>query len=45
MRPGDLAAREGVTAPTMTRIVASPQDAGLVDRAAIRRTGGPCSSP
>jgi DNA-binding MarR family transcriptional regulator len=31
-RLGDLAAREGVTAPTMTRIVAVLEDAGLVSR-------------
>jgi DNA-binding MarR family transcriptional regulator len=39
MRPGDLAAREGVSAPTMTRIVASLEDAGLVDRAADPQDG------
>ena len=32
-RLGDLAAREGVAAPTMTRIVASLEDAGYVHRA------------
>src|SRR4051812_20903159 len=31
-RLGDLAAREGVAAPTMTRIVAVLEDAGLVMR-------------
>jgi DNA-binding MarR family transcriptional regulator len=31
-RLGDLAAREGVVAPTMTRIVAVLEDAGLVSR-------------
>jgi DNA-binding MarR family transcriptional regulator len=31
-RLGDLAAREGVAAPTMTRIVAVLEDAGLVNR-------------
>jgi DNA-binding MarR family transcriptional regulator len=31
-RLGDLAAREGVAAPTMTRIVASLEDAGLMRR-------------
>jgi DNA-binding MarR family transcriptional regulator len=32
-RPGDLAAREGVAAPTMTRIVAGLEEAGYVRRA------------
>jgi DNA-binding MarR family transcriptional regulator len=32
-RPGDLAAREGVSPPTMTRIIASLEAAGLVGRA------------
>jgi DNA-binding MarR family transcriptional regulator len=34
LRLGDLAAREGVAAPTMTRIVASLEDAGYVRREA-----------
>lgn len=34
LRLGDVAAREGVTAPTMSRIIASLEDAGLVARAA-----------
>ncbi len=33
VRPGDLAAREGVSPPTMTRIIASLEAAGLVARA------------
>src|SRR3954447_25383191 len=33
LRPGDLAAREGVSPPTMTRIIASLEAAGLVARA------------
>jgi DNA-binding MarR family transcriptional regulator len=33
LRPGDLAAREGVAAPTMTRIVAGLEEAGYVRRA------------
>ena len=33
LRPGDLAVREGVAAPTMTRIVAGLEEAGYVRRA------------
>src|SRR3954465_9785210 len=33
LRPGDLAGREGVAAPTMTRIVAGLEEAGYVRRA------------
>jgi DNA-binding MarR family transcriptional regulator len=33
LRPGDLAVREGVAAPTMTRIVAGLEEAGYVYRA------------
>jgi DNA-binding MarR family transcriptional regulator len=33
LRPGDLAAREGVSPPTMTRIIASLEAAGLAERA------------
>ncbi len=33
LRPGDLAVREGVAAPTMTRIVAGLQESGYVRRA------------
>jgi DNA-binding MarR family transcriptional regulator len=32
LRPGDLAVREGVAAPTMTRIVAGLEEAGYVRR-------------
>ncbi len=33
LRPGDLAVREGVAAPTMTRIVAGLEESGYVRRA------------
>ena len=33
LRIGDLAEREGVTAPTATRVVASMEEAGLLSRA------------
>ena len=39
LRSGDLATREGVAAPTMTRIVASLEDAGYVQRTADPQDG------
>jgi DNA-binding MarR family transcriptional regulator len=39
LRLGDLAAREGVAAPTMTRIVASLEEAALVTRSADPQDG------
>jgi DNA-binding MarR family transcriptional regulator len=39
LRLGDLAAREGVAAPTMTRVVGSLEERGLVRRRADPRDG------